>query len=170
MIKSNAFYLFLVGIFLTLSALSFYWFNNVDSYTDTHGAKENTLLQGSTNVWNKLNAILDFLDILGDNSQADSNDKDIYIFDNPIKKSAGVINSFEVNSLLEQENKEAQKKSTNYSIGDIMEEKEIKEKTWYQKSDNLISKTGFYAFKRDNNLELGWQSSKGKTYSINIPY
>lgn len=174
MIKSNIFYLFLVAIFLTLSALSFYWFNNVDSYTDTHSAQSNPVLETSTNIWHKFNAVLDFLDILGDNSSNEKVNKDIDLLDNPIEKSASVVSTFEINQQTENinnnENIEKKKESNSASINDIMEKKEVKEKKWYQKTSQWISKTGFYAFKKDSNLELGWQSSKGKTYSISIPY
>lgn len=170
MIKSNIFYLFLVAIFLTLSVLSFYWFNNVDSYTNTHSAQENPVLESSANIWHKLNAILDFLDILGDNSKNEKDYKDIDIFDNPIEQGVGVLSTFEVNDQLEQEDKKVQEQSASASIGEIMEERQVKEKKWYQKSNQWISKTGFYAFKKENSLELGWQNSQGKTYSINIPY
>jgi hypothetical protein len=170
MIKSNIFYLFLVGIFLTLSALSFYWFNNVDSYTNTHSAKENLILESSANIWHKFNAILSFLDIFSDNSKNQTDYKDIDILDNPIEKSAGVLSTFEINDQLEQEDKKEQKKSSTASIGEIMEEKQVKEEKWYKDSSQWISKKGFYAFKKDNSLELGWQNSQGKTYSISIPY
>jgi hypothetical protein len=170
MLKSNTFYLFLVAIFLTLSALSFYWFNNVDSYTNTHSAKENPLLEGSANVWHKFNAVLEFLDVIGDSSGNENDYNKANAFDNPIKKSANVLSSFEVNDQLEQEIKSKELESASPSINELMEERELKEKPWYQRSSKWISKKGFYVFKKDRSLELNWQSSKGKTYSISIPY
>ncbi|MCF7795029.1 hypothetical protein K9M50_01550 [Patescibacteria group bacterium] len=173
MIKSNIFYLFLVAIFLTLSVLSCYWFNNVDSYTDTYSAKENPVLENSENIWYKFKAVLSFLDILGNYSNDEDNYEDINIVDNPIKKSAKVISTFEVNNELENENEkneQKQEKSVSSSISEVIEDKGVKEKKWYKKYSHWISEKGFYVLKKDGNLELGWQNPQGKTYSISIPY
>ncbi len=170
MIKSNIFYLFLVAVFLTLSALSFYWFNNVDNYTNTHSAKGNAILESSVNVWHKFNAILSFLDIIGDNSNNQNDYKDIDVLDNPIEKGVKLASTLEINEEIKNINKSEEQEATTKSVNDIIEEKSIKEKKWYKNSNNWLSKKGFYAFKKENTLELGWQNSQGKTYSISVPY
>jgi hypothetical protein len=170
MIKKDIFYLFLVGIFLVLSALSFYWFNNVDSYTNTHNTKKNTLVENSANAWNKLNNVLNFLDILGHNSKEDNNDKDIYTVNNSIKNSDDFIKKLEIVDESNQKNEQIGGELSSSSIIKIIEQKEIEEKRWYQKIGYHLSKTGLYTFKSENILELGWQNSKGKTYRLNIPY
>jgi hypothetical protein len=168
MIKNNIFYLFLVAIFLILSVLSFYWFNNVDSYTNTYNTEEDVIFKKSVDVWYKFNAILSFLDILDNDSKNQNDNKNISVLDNPIEKGVKLASTLEIEE--EIKNKSEEQTATTKSINNIIEEKRIKEKEWYKNSDNWLSKKGFYASKSDNVLELGWQSSQGKTYSINIPY
>jgi hypothetical protein len=168
MIKNNIFYLFLVAIFLILSVLSFYWFNNVDSYTNTYNTEEDVIFKKSVDVWYKFNAILSFLDIFDNDSKSQNDNKNISALDNPIEKGVKLASTLEIEE--EIKNKSEEQTATTKSINNIIEEKRIKEKEWYKNSDNWLSKKGFYASKSDNVLELGWQSSQGKTYSINIPY
>ncbi|MFP4514465.1 MAG: hypothetical protein ACLFNO_00470 [Parcubacteria group bacterium] len=163
--KNNIFYLFVVGIFLTLSALSFYWFNNVNTYTETN--KSNNIVENSANIWYKFNSILDFLDIIGNNSSNQA--KGVDMLDNPIENSANVLSTFKIDNELEQEI-EYQEGSISPSFNELVEEKQLKEKTWYKKYSQWISQKGFYTFKKENLLEVGWQNSLGKTYSISIPF
>lgn len=170
MIKSNVFYLFLVGIFLTLSVLSFYWFNNVDSYTNTHSANENYILESSANIWHKFNAVLVFLDIFSDKSKNQSDYNNINILDNPIEKGVKLASTLEVNEEIKNESKDEEQDLSLKSINHVVEEGSLKGKKWYKNFSQWIYKKGFFAFKKNSSLELGWQNYQGKTYSINIPY
>jgi predicted RND superfamily exporter protein len=174
MIKNNLFYLLLVFIFLILSALSFYWFNNVDSYTNTYSAQNNPILENSVKILYKFNVVLDFLDILGDNSLNEKDYNKVNSLATSIEKSSNTVDTFTIaeqlknDKKLENVNNKEGTVATNGS--EVIEIRDFKEKKWYQKFSQYLSKIGLFAFKKDNYLKLGWQSFKGKIYSINIPY
>ncbi|MCF7820334.1 MAG: hypothetical protein K9M44_02585 [Candidatus Pacebacteria bacterium] len=80
------------------------------------------------------------------------------VFNNPLKNSVEVISSVQV---------ETSDKINNLNIEDLdnfIGRKEL------IKSQSWLGEKGFFFYRENSDLFLGWQSSKGKRFSLTIPY
>ncbi len=164
----NLLYLFLTGGFLVLVLLSSYWFEQSEKTDDYYDAQDNPVVTGSIEAWKVFNSTLSYLDILGADVQKDPKPFWENHFKNPLRRGVDIAGTFETKEVTEIAKEVLDKSDFDKSVKEVVQNTSGED--WFKNSSAWLSKQGLYYLKTSQGVELGWQSSQGKTYSFTVPY